>query len=254
MGMGFENHQLIMGIQLNNLTLTYERHPAIHHLTATIAQGEWLAIVGPNGAGKSTLLNAIAGLKKIHEGRIEGLASNNVTYLPQQTQLDKSFPITVLELVAMGLWGELGYSKPLSENQYHRSVEAIAAVGLRGFEGRMIDSLSGGQMQRSLFARVLLQDNPVILLDEPFNAIDSKTISDLTSIIQQWHKSQRTVIMVSHDLDYVKEFCPRTMLLARECIGHGPTQEVLCPENLERAQQLSEAFDEHAQACKNFVA
>ena len=238
-----------MTIQINNLTLTYERHPAVHHLTATIAQGEWLAIVGPNGAGKSTLLNAMAGLTAIHEGSIEGLCLNAVAYLPQQTQLDRSFPITVFELVATGLWPKLGFSKSLSMSQHRRCEDAIAAVGLQGFERRMIDTLSGGQLQRSLFARVLLQDQPVILLDEPFNAIDAKTLADLTQVIKKWHKNSRTVIMVTHDLDYVQKHCPQTLLLARECIGHGLTKDVLTGENLKRARQLAEAFDERAPWC-----
>ena len=183
-GTGAWNYLFIMSIQLNNLTLAYERHPAVHHLTATIAQGEWLAIVGPNGAGKSTLLNAMAGLTTADEGSIEGLCPDTVAYLPQQTQLDKSFPITVFELVATGLWAELGFSKSLSRPQHKQCEDAIAAVGLQGFEHRMINTLSGGQLQRSLFARVLLQDQAVILLDEPFNAIDAKTLSDLTQVIK----------------------------------------------------------------------
>lgn len=243
-----------MSIQITNLTLCYERHPAVHHVTATIRQGEWLAIVGPNGAGKSTLLNAMAGQTTIHEGCIEGLCPNAVAYLPQQTLLDKSFPITVFELVTTGLWSTLGFSNSLGKSQYKRSRDAIAAVGLLGFEHRMIDTLSGGQLQRSLFARVLLQDQPVILLDEPFNAIDTKTLADLTQVIKQWHQNKRTVIMVTHDLDYVQQYCPQTLLLARECIGYGPTYEILNTENLKRARQLSEAFDDHAHWCRNAVA
>ena len=243
-----------MSIQLNNLTLAYERHPAVHHLTATIASGDWLAVVGPNGAGKSTLLNAMAGLTTINEGSIEGLCPGAVAYLPQQTQLDRSFPLTVFELVATGLWPEIGFSKALSAPQHRQCKDAIAAVGLQGFENRMIDTLSGGQLQRSLFARVLLQDQAVILLDEPFNAIDAKTLADLTRIIKQWHQNQRTVIMVTHDLDYVQQHCPQTLLMARECIGHGRTKDVLSAENLKRAKQLSEAFDEQAPWCVQDVA
>lgn len=238
-----------MSIRLDNLTLAYERHPAVHHLTATIAEGEWLAVVGPNGAGKSTLLNAMAGLTSIHEGSIEGLRPDTVAYLPQQTQLDRSFPITVFELVATGLWSRLGFSKALSALQHRQCEDAIGAVGLQGFENRMIDTLSGGQLQRSLFARVLLQDQSVILLDEPFNAIDAKTLADLTQVIGQWHRARRTVIMVTHDLDYVQQHCPQTLLMARECIGHGLTEDVLTAKNLKRAKQLSEAFDEHAPWC-----
>jgi zinc/manganese transport system ATP-binding protein len=243
-----------MTIRISNLTLAYERHPAVHHLTATIDQGEWLAIVGPNGAGKSTLLNAMAGLTAIDEGSIDGLSPEDVAFLPQQTRLDKSFPITVFELVTTGLWGKLGYSKALKKSQLRQCQDAISAVGLQGFEQRMINTLSGGQLQRCLFARVLMQDQPVILLDEPFNAIDAKTLSDLTRLIEQWHQTKRTIIMVTHDLEYVKQHCPRTLLLARECIGLGPTIDILSPENLTRARHLSEAFDDHAHWCRQGAA
>ena len=239
-----------MSIKIQNLTVAYDRHPAVHHLNATINQGDWLAIVGPNGAGKSTLLNAMAGLTKIHEGSIEGLCPKTVAYLPQQTQLDKSFPISVFDLVATGLWTTMGFSKPLNTLQKQQCTKAIAAVGLEGFEHRMIGTLSGGQLQRSLFARVLLQDQPVILLDEPFNAIDSRTLSDLTEVVKQWHDDKRTVIMVTHDLDYVHQHCPQTLLLSRECIGQGQTKEVLTLDNLRKARQISEAFDERALWCE----
>ena len=162
--------------------------------------------------------------------------------------------MTVFELVATGLWLKLGFSKSLSTPQYKQCKDAIAAVGLQGFEHRMINTLSGGQRQRSLFARVLLQDQPVILLDEPFNAIDTKTLTDLTQVIKQWHQNKRTVIMVTHDLDYVQQHCPQTLLLARECIGHGLTKDVLTEKNLQRARQLSEAFDEHAHWCAQGAA
>lgn len=238
-----------MGIQIRNLTVTYEHHPAVHHLTATVDQGEWLAIVGPNGAGKSTLLNAMAGLVPGYEGRIEGFDAKTVAYLPQQLQLEKSFPITVFELVATGLWRELGFSGSVSAEQHLQCENALAAVGLQGFARRQIGSLSGGQLQRSLFARVLIQDQPIILLDEPFNAIDTKTLADLTQVIKHWHRSNRTVIMVTHDLEYVRQHCPRSLLLARECIGHGATEDVLTEENLRRAGQVSEAFDQRATWC-----
>jgi zinc/manganese transport system ATP-binding protein len=253
-GISHRDNLFIMSIKLNNLTLAYERHPAVHHITTTIGKGEWLAIVGPNGAGKSTLLNAMAGLTNIHEGSIEGLCPNTVAYLPQQAQLDNSFPVTVFELVVMGLWAKLGFSKSLSKSHHKQCADAIAVVGLQGFEHRMINTLSGGQLQRCLFARVLLQDQPVILLDEPFNAIDLKTLTDLTQVIKQWHQNNRTVIMVTHDLDYVQQHCPQTLLLARECIGHGTTKDILTKENLKKARQLSEAFDERAHLCMQGAA
>ena len=241
-------------IALDNLTLVYDRHPAVHHVTAAVEEGDLLAIVGPNGAGKSTLLNALAGLTPIEEGSIKGLNPNDVAYLPQQTQIDRSFPMTVAELVATGLWQQIGYHKSIDQQQHHDCEKAIAAVGLQGFENRMLDTLSGGQMQRVLFARVLLQDRPVILLDEPFNAIDRKTVEDLTEVITSWHKDRRTVVMVSHDLDYVRQHCPKTLLLARERIDFGNTDKVLTVQNLSQAQRMSEAFDLSASCCNKEVA
>ena len=128
-------------------------------------------------------------------------------------------------------------------------MNALEAVGLDGFENRQINTLSGGQLQRSLFARVLLQDQQVILLDEPFNAIDTKTLTDLTLVIKEWQNKNRTIIMVTHDLEYVKDNCPNSMLLAKECIDLGSTKSVLTKENLDNAKKVSEAFDENSAWC-----
>ena len=136
----------------------------MHHLTASINKGDWLAIVGPNGAGKSTLLNALAGVITDYEGDIVGLCPNQVAYLPQQNQIDKSFPITVFDLVSTGLWKEIGFMRGLSVSQKNTCVSALNAVGLEGFENRLIGTLSGGQLQRSLFARVLVQNQEKCLL------------------------------------------------------------------------------------------
>ena len=203
-----------MSIHINNLTLSYDHHPAIHHINAVIHEGDWLAVIGPNGAGKSTLMNIIAGLSKDFEGEVTGLDQAHIAFLPQQTNLDKSFPINVFELVATGFWDNVGFFKSVNQKQYKECVDAIETVGLKGFEHRMIDTLSGGQLQRCLFARVLVQDKSIVLLDEPFNAIDSKTLSDLTAVLKQWHDSNRILIMVTHDLDYVQKNCPKTMLVA----------------------------------------
>lgn len=129
-------------------------------------------------------------------------------------------------------------------------MRALTAVGLEGFEQRPVGSLSGGQLQRVLFARVLLQDARVILLDEPFTAIDSRTTADLLAVVQRWHGEQRTVIAVLHDLDLVREHFPETLLLAREPVVWSATLEVLRPEHLLRARRMCEAFDESAPVCR----
>jgi len=238
-----------MAICLRNITLTYDSHPAVHHLTATIPDGALLAIVGPNGAGKSTLLNALAGLTPVSEGDIEGLNPRDVAYLPQQSALDKGFPISVAELVATGLWQQSGFGSSMTGAQYRECEAATDAVGLTGFGRRMINTLSGGQLQRALFARVLLQNQPIILLDEPFNAIDARTVEDLTQVIKLWHEGKRTVVMVTHDLEHVRQHCPQTLLLARECLAFGETAKVLTVDNLRRARQMCETFDVQARWC-----
>ena len=127
--------------------------------------------------------------------------------------------------------------------------EAIAAVGLDGFRGSRDRNASGGQLQRMLFARLLVQDAALILLDEPFTAINSKTVADLLGLVARWHEEKRTVLVVLHDLDLVREHFPQTLLLAREAIAKGKTDAVLRPENLLKARSMIEAFDRGAQAC-----
>ena len=131
---------------------------------------------------------------------------------------------------------------------------ALSAVGLDGFAARSLDTLSGGQLQRALFARVLLQDADLILLDEPFNAIDTRTVSDLIGMIQRWHGEKRTVLVVVHDLDMVREHFPETLLLARHAIAWGDTAEALMPANLLRARRFQEAWDDHAPWCETETA
>ncbi|KJS36798.1 MAG: ABC transporter [Rhodospirillaceae bacterium BRH_c57] len=238
-------------IVFDNVTLGYERHPAVHHLDAVLAPGTLTAVVGPNGAGKSTLLKGIIGTLRPLEGRIalKGIARDQIAYLPQQAEMDRSFPVSVFDMVAMGLWRHIGPFRGLSRQYEDRVHEAMAAVGLTGFEHRAVGSLSGGQMQRALFARLLLQDAPIILLDEPFNAIDTRTASDLLALIKRWHGEERTVVAVLHDLDQVREHFTDTLLLARELVAAGPTAEVMTADNLFRARQLCEAFDEQAAIC-----
>ncbi|MGB0128729.1 MAG: zinc ABC transporter ATP-binding protein AztA [Rhodocyclaceae bacterium] len=243
-------------LRFDNLTLGYDRHPVVHHLCGEIAPGTLLALVGPNGAGKSTLLKAIAGEIAPMEGalRIAGLARHDIAYLPQQSALDASFPIAVFDLVAMGLWRRIGPFRALGRGGREAVAKALAAVGLSGFERRPIGSLSGGQLQRARFARLLLQDAALILLDEPYTAIDARTVSDLANLVSRWHGEGRTVIAVLHDLDHVRQHYPETLLLAREPIGRGPTAHVLSAESLLRARQRAESFDDDATVCDRAAA
>jgi zinc/manganese transport system ATP-binding protein len=210
-----------------------------------------MAVVGPNGAGKSTLFKGIAGVIKPLSGRIErgALAARDIAYLPQAAEIDRSFPINVFDMVSMGLWHSTGLFGGIDRKARHRIEDAIGAVGLTGFEDRAIGTLSGGQMQRMLFARLLLQDARVIVLDEPFNAVDAKTSADLFDLVRRWHGEKRTVLTALHDIDFVRANFPECLLLAREPVAWGNTTTVLTPENLTTARRMCEAFDEHAVEC-----
>jgi zinc/manganese transport system ATP-binding protein len=238
-------------LQFRDLTLGYDRHPAVHHLNGEVPRGALMAVVGPNGAGKSTLFKGIVGVLPPLAGRIDlcGLKTRDIAYLPQAAELDRSFPINVYDLVAMGLWRRTGLFGGVGARERDKIHHAIAAVGLTGFESRPIGTLSGGQMQRVLFARLLLQDARLIVLDEPFNSIDAKTAADLFDLVRRWHAEERTVVAALHDLDLVRANFPDVLLLAREPVAWGVAAEVLTPDNLLKARRMCEAFDEAAVEC-----
>ena len=238
-------------IKFRDVTLGYDRHPAVHHLNGEVAQGALLAVVGPNGAGKSTLFRGLAGILKPLSGSIDlgGLDVRDIAYLPQSVDIDRTFPISVFDLVGTGLWRATGFFGGMGKQAREKITQALAAVGLNGFENRSIGTLSGGQMQRMLFARVLLQDARLIVLDEPFNAIDAKTSADLLALVRRWHAEKRTVLAALHDMDLVCANFPETLLLARGPVAWGATADVLTAENLLEARRMCEAFDDSAAAC-----
>ena len=238
-------------LQFRDVTLGYDRHPAVHHLSGEIAPGALVAIVGPNGAGKSTLFRGIVGILKPLAGSIAtgGLNVRDIAYLPQSVDIDRSFPISVFDFVGTGLWRRTGPFGGIGKPERDKIAKALAAVGLNGFENRSIGTLSGGQMQRMLFARALLQDARLIVLDEPFNAIDAKTTVDLIELVRHWHAEKRTVLAALHDMDLVRANFPETLLLARTPVAWGATAQVLTAENLNEARRMCEAFDDGAGTC-----
>jgi zinc/manganese transport system ATP-binding protein len=183
-------------------------------------------------------------------GTIEKAGDTRIAYLPQQSELDRSFPARVVDLVSLGLWPRRGLLGRHTRKDRETVAGALAAVGLEGFEARPIDTLSGGQLQRALFARVLVQDADLILLDEPFNAIDARTVGDLVALIGHWHGEGRTVMAVLHDLDLVRRHFPETLLLARSPVAWGDTAAALTPENLSRARRFHEAWKDDAPWCE----
>lgn len=238
-------------LELSDVTVAYDGHPAVHHVSGAFSTGSMTAVAGPNGAGKSTLLKAVLGEVRLASGSVDlpQLTCHDIGYLPQASDIDRRFPLTVADLVALGAWRQAGAFSALSAASADRARQALSTVGLEGFERRLIGSLSAGQFQRALFARLLLQDAPLILLDEPFNAIDARTTRDLIGVVERWHREGRTIIAVLHDFDQVRAHFPETLLLAREVIAWGPTPSTMSAANLLKARAMAEAWDDDARRC-----
>jgi zinc/manganese transport system ATP-binding protein len=227
------------GVKLEGVSVAYGTRLAVTGITGQFAPASLTAVVGPNGAGKSSLLQAIAGIRPLQSGRIGSAAShqNILAYLPQKAEIERNFPVRVGELIALGAWRSFGAFRRPPDSVFDRVAEAAASAGLDGLLNRPIENLSVGEFQRALFARLLLQDASVILLDEPFAAVDERTAEDLLRVVLHWHQTGRTVIAVLHDLDQVRAHFPTTLLLARACIAWGDTVSVLTEENLARARR-----------------
>lgn len=239
-------------LALDNVTAGYDRHPAVHHLTLEVFDGDMLAIVGANGSGKTTLLRLLAGDLTPMEGRLTlpAPARCRIAYLPQLNRTDRSFPITVEDLVASGLWHETGALRGLDRRQHRRVIDALDAVGLAFCARRLIGSLSGGEFQRVRFAQLMLQDARLVLLDEPFAGVDATTIGVLLPLLEKWNAAGVTIITVLHELDIVRQWFPRTLLLARHMVACGETARVLTDANWQRAAGLSSSLWESSTWCR----
>jgi len=237
-------------VEFHNLTLGYEMHPAVHHLQGQILSGDLLAVIGPNGGGKSTLLKGLMEEIRPLGGKIIWPQGRpKLAYLPQRARLDLDFPLRVADFVSLGHWPKRGAFAAIKSIDKQAVQQALKEVGLAGFDKQSLDSLSGGQLQRVLFARLLLEDAPLILLDEPFAAVDEATTTDLLMLIKQWHQQGRTVIAVLHDLHQVRSHFPKCLLLARDVLGMGATEEVVTAENLAKARKMQVLADPLAPIC-----
>ena len=227
-------------LRLRNLALHHGTQAVVRDLSGSFDPGSLTALVGPNGAGKTTLLRAIAGLHRPAAGSIDRgvLHATDIALLPQGSQLDRGFPIACRDVVALGLYGRTGPFRALNATQRDAAEAALAAVGLAGYAGRPIGALSAGQFQRVMFARLIAQDAPVLLLDEPFAGIDVTTALDLLALVQRWHVEGRTVVAVLHDLELVRDAFPQTLLLSTAPVAWGQTTTVLTEANRQRAGLL----------------
>ena len=215
-------------IELDNLVAGYEGAAITPSLSGVIHKGSMTAIVGLNGCGKSTLLKTLAGFIPPVSGVLRWSPTRpTIGWLAQRHALESQFPLTVLDVVSQGAWPRISLLRGLRNDVRRRIQAALARVGLTEMARTPIEALSGGQFQRMLFARVLVQRAPLVMLDEPFTGIDEATTHDLMTVIQEMHQQGQTVLAVLHDNQRVADYFPETLLLAPQNARWGLTHEVL---------------------------
>ncbi|MCE8438810.1 manganese/iron ABC transporter ATP-binding protein [Rhodovulum sulfidophilum] len=232
------------GIEARGVTVTYRNgHTALRNASFRIPRGTVTALVGVNGAGKSTLFKAIMGFVPVAQGDIrllglgvkEALRRNLISYVPQSEEVDWSFPVLVEDVVMMGRYGHMGFLRRPSKADRAAVDAALGRVGMREFRHRQIGELSGGQKKRVFLARALAQDGQVILLDEPFTGVDVKTEEQIIALLRALKQEGRVMLVSTHNLGSVPEFCDRTILVKGTVLAHGPTETTFTRPNLEAA-------------------
>jgi manganese/iron transport system ATP-binding protein len=231
------------GISARDVTVTYRNgHTALWNASFTIPRGTVAALVGVNGAGKSTLFKAIMGFVQAAKGDIqilgrpvaEALRQNLLAYVPQAEEVDWSFPVLVEDVVMMGRYGHMGFLRRPSAADRAAVDQALARVNMQDFRHRQIGELSGGQRKRVFLARALAQDGQVILLDEPFTGVDVQTEDQITALLRDLRAEGRVMLVSTHNLGSVPEFCDRVILVKGTVLAHGPTETTFTHANLER--------------------
>ncbi|MFD0985985.1 metal ABC transporter ATP-binding protein [Methyloligella solikamskensis] len=233
-------------VAFDDVSAGYDGIPVLRGLDGAVKRGDLLALLGANGAGKSTLFKCITGEVRPFSGtvRLHDLPRAKIAYLPQRSDIDPGFPISTFDAVAMGLWRKIGAFQGLKRDAEAEVWAALETVGVAGQAERRLGVLSGGQFQRAMFAQLMLQDADLILLDEPFQAVDLETADTLISLIAKWHDEGRTVIAALHDAALVRDRFPKTLILARETIAWGPTSEVLTSANLAKSGEVTAAWQD----------
>jgi manganese/iron transport system ATP-binding protein len=232
------------GLSIRDVSVTYRNgHPALRHASFEVPRGTITALVGVNGSGKSTMFKAIMGFVPAARGKIEILGksveaatkANNVAYVPQSEEVDWTFPVLVEDVVMMGRYGRMGFLRRPRGVDHAAVTDALARVGMTDFRKRQIGELSGGQKKRTFLARALAQDAPVILLDEPFTGVDVKTEEAIIALLRDLRAEGRVMLVSTHNLGSVPEFCDHTVLIKETVLAYGLTSEVFTRPNLERA-------------------
>jgi manganese/iron transport system ATP-binding protein len=232
------------GIFAEGVTVTYRNGlTALTDASFQVPQGTITALVGVNGAGKSTLFKAIMGFVPVARGTIrllglpvrEALRKNLVAYVPQAEEVDWSFPVLVEDVVMMGRYGHMGFLRRPSATDHAKVDEALARVGLSDLRHRQIGELSGGQKKRVFLARALAQEGRIILLDEPFTGVDVKTEEQIIALLRSLRDDGHVMLVSTHNLGSVPDFCDRTVLVKGTVLAYGPTETTFTRENLEHA-------------------
>lgn len=228
------------GIEIKNLSVAYENIPVLENINLEIKEGSFIALVGPNGAGKSTLIKTILNFLKPITGEIKingnsyKVERKNIAYVPQRGTVDWDFPTTLQDVVEMGSYGRLGFFKRVSQNEKRKAIETIKKVDMLDFKDRQISELSGGQQQRAFLARALLQDASIYLMDEPFQGVDAKTEKSIVDILKKLKSENKTVVVVHHDLQTVKEYFDNVAFINKSIIAYGKVEDVFNEENIKK--------------------
>ena len=232
-------------ISVTELTVDYDGVKAIEDVNFMVNAEKLTAIIGPNGAGKSTLIKALLELIPTRTGTISCFGTSpkqyrkDISYVPQRAQIDWEFPANVFDVVAMGLYGELGLLRRFSSAHKDRVQSALTDVDMADFATRQISQLSGGQQQRVFLARSIVQDAELILLDEPFGGIDAKSEAVIVDILRSQKQNGKSIVAVHHDLSTVKDYFDDVILLNKTVTAFGPVDDVFTKSNVEKTYGVS---------------
>jgi manganese/zinc/iron transport system ATP- binding protein len=233
-------HPATSPLSIHDLTVAYNRRPVLWDADYDAPPGKLIAIVGPNGAGKSTLIKAVLDLIPRISGEVRVFGERyqkqrrRVAYVPQRNTVDWDFPVSALDVVAMGLYRKIGWCRPVTKRYREEAMESLRRVGMEGFASRQISQLSGGQQQRVFLARALAQKADLHLMDEPFAGVDAATEAAIVQLLRDLRDAGNTAIVVHHDLQTVHEYFDEVVLLNMRIVAAGPVDAVFTAENLKR--------------------
>jgi manganese/zinc/iron transport system ATP- binding protein len=234
------DHPVSSPLSIHDMTVAYHRRPVIWDIDYAAPAGKLVAIVGPNGAGKSTLIKAALDLVPKVSGSVRIFGQpyrkqrHRIAYVPQRTSVDWDFPVSALDVAAMGLYRRIGWCRPVTKTYRQQALACLARVGMADYADRQIRQLSGGQQQRVFLARALAQEADLYLMDEPFAGVDAATERAIVSILHELRSAGKSALVVHHDLQTVCEYFDHVLLLNMRLIAAGPTSSVFTSENLRR--------------------